>query len=123
MAVRRCETCEAPFVQLTGRPAKVCSNCRAGHLDGYSHYHGQERARVKAEMEADGGYCCAIVCLRDSRRIEPGEPFDLGHSTDRQSWHGPEHVACSRSDGAARARAADRGVDPEPPRWSPTRHW
>lgn len=62
---------------------------------GYDAKHKAERKRL-APAVARGDYSCA----RCGEPIEPGQPWDLGHTDDRTGWTGPEHEHCNRSDGA-----------------------
>ncbi len=62
---------------------------------GYGADHQAERRRLKPKVERG-----EIDCTRCGEPIEPGEPWDLGHTDDRTGWTGPEHAACNRRDGA-----------------------
>jgi hypothetical protein len=67
---------------------------------GYGSRHRTRRAAV-APLVAAG----AVDCWRCGKRIEVGEPWDLGHSdADRSRYRGPEHAYCNRA-AAARRRA------------------
>lgn len=62
---------------------------------GYHAAHDHERARL-APIVARGHTTCA----RCGQPIQPGTPWDLGHTDDRTAWTGPEHATCNRSAGA-----------------------
>lgn len=61
---------------------------------GYGHTHQAERARWATILRAR-----PIPCARCGAPIRPGEPFDLGHTDDRNGYIGPEHPECNRSAG------------------------
>jgi hypothetical protein len=68
---------------------------------GYGSRHRKLRARWAARVAAGG-----VACARCGRLIEPGEPFDLGHSDeDRSQYVGPEHRACNRGLGRTGPRS------------------
>jgi hypothetical protein len=64
---------------------------------GYGAHHQQVR-RTWAPRVATGH----IDCYRCGHPIQPGTPWDLGHTTDRTDHTGPEHRHCNRSEGATR---------------------
>lgn len=60
----------------------------------YGWQHQKERARVKAQMEANGG----AICWRCGKMITPDQPWDLGHDDiERDEYRGPEHRKCNRA--------------------------
>ena len=78
---------------------------------GYGPEHQRERARWQPIVDAGQAMCHAARCLKPTRHIQPGEPWDLGHTPDRTAWTGPEHMRCNRVDGGKRA------ATPPPTRW------
>lgn len=87
---------------------------RADLAGEYGHEHRQERQRWKPIVDAGLAICQRPICLHPTRRIHPGEPWDLGHTDDRTGYTGPEHRRCNRAAGArtanAQRRAARAGV-------------
>lgn len=62
---------------------------------GYGWQHDQERKRWRPKVDAG-----LVNCARCGQPIEPGRPWDLGHTDDRTAWTGPEHATCNRRAGA-----------------------
>lgn len=103
-----------PCIGCTAHPGKCptittdgrCTPCRRSadlargtrQQRGYDAQHDRERATWAPLVDAGD-----ITCPRCHQRIDPGEPWDLGHTDDRRSWTGPEHQRCNR---AAGGRAA-----------------
>jgi hypothetical protein len=90
-APRACATPGCPAVVTSGH----CStHARPGpRARGYDRAHDKLRARIDIEVRA--GY---VYCWRCTRRIDPTEPWDLGHDDhDRTVYRGPEHLHCNRS--------------------------
>lgn len=52
------------------------------------------------------GTCHEPKCLRDSRIITPGEPWDLAHDPTGLRIIGPAHRLCNRSEAATRGNTA-----------------
>jgi hypothetical protein len=104
----------------------------------YGGDHQRIRAQYARQLEADGVIPC-YRCHRPIYRAVPGElvgthvprcrsvdcdgscwcTWDLGHTDDGTTWHGPEHTCCNRRAGglngaaktnAARARARNMVV-------------
>jgi hypothetical protein len=85
---------------------------------GYGWKHQQERARVKRLVDAGKAFCA-----RCGGWIEPGAPFDLDHSLDRESYLGPSHVSCNRSEPNKRRRAKHTATPEVRPRLRWSRVW
>ena len=66
---------------------------------GYDAKH-QARRKAWAPIVARGEAHCA----KCGRWIPPGTPWDLGHTSDRTGWTGPEHRYCNRAAGGRNAR-------------------
>lgn len=63
----------------------------------------REQRKQAAKLVAAGQAICAeAVCLKPTRWIEPGTPWDLCHDTTGQVVLGPGHRACNRSEAARR---------------------
>jgi hypothetical protein len=71
---------------------------------GYGWNHQKMRQIVQLEVAAG-----IAVCTRCGLRIDPGEPWDLGHDDyDRAIYIGPEHRACNRATASRRRRTSRR---------------
>lgn len=58
---------------------------------GYDAAHDKERSRIsRTGIE---NYRCA----RCGEQFDKGDPFQLGHTDDRRTWSGPEHIRCNTS--------------------------
>lgn len=81
---------------------------------GYDAAHKRERERWRPIVEAGQAQCHAIECKMPSRAIDPDASWHLGHTADRSTWTGPEHVKCNTSDGGRRRHAKEQAA---PSRW------
>ena len=63
---------------------------------GYDRAHELERKRWAPAVALGKVECKAPTCVMRSRRILPGQAWDLGHTEDRSTWRGPEHMQCNR---------------------------
>ena len=68
---------------------------------GYGSQHRNERQRWARRIATLGHIQCATC----PTTIHDGDPWDLGHTTDRRSYIGPQCPPCNRSDGGRRGRA------------------
>lgn len=83
---------------------------------GYGYRHQQERRRLRPLVEAGNAYCTQPVCLKPSRWIQPGTPWDVGHNDDRTAYTGPTHRACNQTAGASKGGkvTGKRNLHPKP---------
>jgi hypothetical protein len=91
---------------------------------GYGAPHQNERRKWKPVVDAGQAHCHAIICLKPSRVIVPGESWHLGHTADRTAWTGPEHEHCNLADGARRKNRKQRQRTIRlPAQMMPSRRW
>ena len=69
---------------------------------GYGASHVSQRAQLAPIVAAGKALCAETVCLMPTRRIDPGEPWDLAHAVDRGSWLGPSHKICNANEASRR---------------------
>lgn len=84
---------------------------------GYGAAHQAKREEWRPYVEAGEVDCHAVVCFKPSRWIQPGTPWDLGHTADRTEWTGPEHRYCNRKEPQLRPRSTAR-AQRAPRRWT-----
>ena len=68
---------------------------------GYGYAHKKLRKQVAPDVAAG-----RAKCWRCGQRIQPGDPWDLGHTDDRSGYAGPEPVACNRATAGRRTEPA-----------------
>lgn len=91
--------CAVPQCPVIG-PTRLCElhtrerNARQGSRQSRGYGAGHDRLRRVWAPRVAAGY---VVCWRCGVLIAPGTPWDLGHSSDRTGYNGPEHTSCSRS--------------------------
>lgn len=104
-----CATCHGMF-EANRRTAKYCSRecspwCKKAKSPtartslGARH---QQLRRAFAILVEQGEELC-VIC---SDPIEPGTPWDLDHTPDREGYRSAAHASCNRSEGAARMHRA-----------------
>ncbi|WP_433078893.1 hypothetical protein ACQP1P_38635 [Dactylosporangium sp. CA-052675] len=72
---------------------------------GYGLRHKTVRASWSAKVDRG-----EVDCARCGQPIEPGRPWDLGHTDDRTDWTGPEHRTCNRRAGGANGAAVTNAI-------------
>ena len=77
---------------------------------GYGASHQKLRTQWAPLVDAGRADCHAATCLLPSRHIQPGTPWDLGHTPARDGWTGPEHRKCNRADGNRSQRRRQRSA-------------
>lgn len=88
---------------------------------GYGTAHRKLRKQYEhlvASGEATCWRCLANGLTPDQARIDPTQPWDLGHDDhDRTQYRGPEHVTCNRG-APSKAKADHAG-----PAYDHSREW
>jgi len=69
---------------------------------GYGSRHRRIRQQYARMVAAGRAQCSEVVCVMHTRWIQPGTPWDLAHGATRDTYRGPAHAACNRSEGATR---------------------
>lgn len=69
---------------------------------GYGSRHQRERAKYRPLVESGNAYCTEPLCLMPTRWIDPAFGWDLAHGPTRDTYRGPAHVKCNRTEGAKR---------------------
>jgi hypothetical protein len=92
---RRCLSCGATIPR-----GSRCRRCGKTTARGYGAQHQQLRAEWAPLVDAG-----QVACARCGQPIEPGAPWDLGHTDDRTAWTGPEHATCNRAAGGRNGKA------------------
>jgi hypothetical protein len=72
---------------------------------GYGNQHDQLREQWRPKVEAGEVDCHADVCVMPARRLQAGQPWDLGHDRTTGKHRGPEHEKCNRSEGGKAAHS------------------
>jgi hypothetical protein len=87
----RCLDCNRINERNKSRPRRVRLGSTASR--GYGATHKRYRRAWAVAVEAG-----RVNCTRCGLRIEPGQPWDLGHSDEnRRRYSGPEHAHCNRA--------------------------
>jgi hypothetical protein len=112
---RTCRTCGQWFETTLSRRVYCSPSCRPGKMTstinrGYGGAHQRLREQWRLRMVEDGEYveCHAAVCFMPDRWVDPGQPWDLGHTRDRSGWTGPEHRYCNRKEPQLRTEVTPR---------------
>jgi hypothetical protein len=84
---------------VSGRWARPPASASAR---GYGPEHQRQRAALKPVVDSGRAMCAEVICLEQSRRIEPGTPWDLAHTPERDSYRGPAHKRCNQNEASRR---------------------
>lgn len=117
-----CPTCGTGFTQTRASQVYCAPACRPGRRAtkpkaptarrGYGSEHQALRRKWKTKVDAG-----LVDCARCGVRIEPGQPWDLGHTDDRTGYNGPECRSCNRSHGGKRRHELGAPVATDHLRW------
>lgn len=64
----------------------------------YRHAHQKARAEWAPVVAAGDGWCSEVICLKESRHIDPDEEWHLAHTPDATAYLGPAHALCNLSE-------------------------
>ena len=101
--MKRCPATNCP--NLINRNERYCTKhareyeTRRGtaHRRGYGHTHRQLRTRWEPLVQSG-----KVSCAKCGQLILPTEPWDLGHTRNRDGYTGPEHARCNRREAGKR---------------------
>lgn len=79
---------------------------------GYGSSHQRLRKQYARMVAAGRAQCSEVVCLSPTRWIQPGTPWDLAHGATRDTYRGPAHAACNRSESATRTNRSRATATP-----------
>ena len=85
--------------------------------DKYGSEHQRERKRWVSVVARGDQLCAEMVCLMDTRTIDPREPWHLAHDPTGTVIIGVSHERCNTSEGASRGNRM-RGQGPRVTRWN-----
>ena len=77
--------------------------------------HAAMVAQYRRLVDSGNGWCAEPVCLMPTRYIPPGAPVDAAHDPTGQTYIGPAHPKCNRTEGAVRGNEMRRRSSPR--RW------
>lgn len=83
----------------------------------YGYDHQQERKRWAPRVARGECSCAEVVCLMESRTIDPRDPWHLAHDPTGTVIVGVSHERCNTSEGAIRGNQL-RGMAPRVTRWN-----
>lgn len=122
LAELTCPTCSTDFTQTRSSQIYCKPACRPGRRAtkpkaptssrGYGAAHQALRKKWKPQVEAG-----LVDCARCGTRIQPGQPWDLGHTDDRSAYSGPECRTCNRSAGGRRRHELGAPVATDHLKW------
>jgi len=92
--LRACTVCGRPSA---GSRCALHRDTRTTTDRGYDANHRRIRTQLEPLVAAG-----TVICPRCNQPIQPGQPWDLGHTDDRHGYTGPEHRSCNRAAGARR---------------------
>lgn len=72
----------------------------------YNGRHQRLKEQWRPIVDRGEAHCTEPICLMPTRHIHPGTPWDLAHGDTQDTYRGPAHATCNRSEGGRRGHAA-----------------